>query len=67
MNGQRIGASLRALRHRSRLRQEDVARLGGMSGSTVARIEAGAITGVTVGTLVAAFEAVGARVDIRPL
>lgn len=33
----------------------------------MARIESGDIAGVTVGTLVSAFEAVGARVEIRPL
>jgi len=63
MNGQRIGASLRALRHRARLRQEDVARAAGVSRTTVARIEAGDVSGITVGTLTAVFEAVGARRD----
>jgi len=67
MNGQRIGASLRALRRRGGLRQEDVARPAGVSRSTVARIEGGDVSGITVGTLTAVFEAVGARVEIRPL
>jgi len=67
MNGQRIGASLRALRRRGGLRQEGVARPAGVSRSTVARIEGGDVSGITVGTLTAVFEAVGARVEIRPL
>ncbi len=67
MNGMRIGASLRVLRHRSALRQVDVGRMAGSSRTTVARIESGEVAGITVGTLVAAFAAVGARVEIRPL
>lgn len=44
-----------------------MARTAGSSRTTLARIESGDVTGVTVGTLVAAFEAVGARVEIRPI
>lgn len=44
-----------------------MARAAGVSRTTVARIEAGDVSGITVGTLTAVFEAVGARVKIRPL
>lgn len=66
-HGRRLGRALRALRIRAGLRQVDLARLAGISDSTISRVELGDIDGVAVSTLMAVFEAVGARVEIRPL
>jgi transcriptional regulator with XRE-family HTH domain len=56
---------LRALRRSRGLRQQDVAALAHVSRATEARVEGGQIGGVTVGTLVGLFEALGARVDVE--
>lgn len=64
MQSVRIGASLRAIRIRSRLRQADVAARAGCSRALVSSVEAGRLDGVTLARLNAVGRAVGADVDI---
>jgi transcriptional regulator with XRE-family HTH domain len=61
----RFGRSIRALRIRSSLRQEDVGRRSRLSRTLVARIESGDIDCVTVGRLRAVANSLGASVDVR--
>jgi transcriptional regulator with XRE-family HTH domain len=61
----RLGRSVRALRIRRRLRQEDLAAEAGVSRAKVARAEAGRILRLPLGDLVAVAAALGADVDIR--
>lgn len=62
-----LGLIARALRRRMRWRQVDVAARAGVHRSTVGLIERGGVSGVSVDVLRRVFEAVGGRVDIRPL
>ncbi len=61
----RVGRSLRALRIRRRLRQEDLAAEARVSRAKVARAETGRILRLPLGDLVAVAAALGADVDIR--
>jgi transcriptional regulator with XRE-family HTH domain len=61
----RFGLSLRALRIRASLRQDDLGARARVSRSLIAGIESGKIDGVTVGRLRAVADAVGATVDVR--
>lgn len=62
----RIGHAFRALRHRQRMRQLDVARIAGVGQTTVSTVERGGAACLTVGTLRSIFHAVGARLELRP-
>jgi transcriptional regulator with XRE-family HTH domain len=61
----RFGRGIRALRHRRRWRQLDLAKAAAVSASVVARIERGASSGVPARKLTAVAAALGARVDLR--
>jgi transcriptional regulator with XRE-family HTH domain len=61
----RFARQLRALRIRRELRQEDVARIAGISRSVVSRLELGRIESTCVRTLQRAAAAVGATIEIR--
>jgi transcriptional regulator with XRE-family HTH domain len=61
----RFGAALRAIRLRSRLRQEDVARRARVSRSTVARVETGAAATLRLETLERIAAAVGGRAELQ--
>jgi transcriptional regulator with XRE-family HTH domain len=65
-NARQIGRSLRAVRRRLRLRQADVAARTGVSQTFVSRVERGELRGVPVEELVSLFDAVGARLELRP-
>jgi DNA-binding XRE family transcriptional regulator len=53
------------MRRRRGLRQQDVAALARVSRATESRVENGQIGGTSVGTLMALFEALGAKVEIE--
>lgn len=61
----RVGRSLRALRLRRDLRQQDVADLAGFSQQLVAKIEAGDVRRVAIGDLELIVRALGADLDMR--
>ena len=61
----RIGRSLRAIRLRLRLRQSDVASRAHVSRSSVSLLERGHASRLSVGTVEAILDAVGARLDPR--
>lgn len=63
MDDHRIGAALRAIRIRKRMRQTDVAARAGMSASVVGRVERGGASRLTLGTLRRLFGAVDARFE----
>ncbi len=63
----RFGLGIRALRHRRRWTQEQLARRVGVSRSTIARIERGRADRVAVHTLVDVAAELGARTDVRLL
>lgn len=63
MDDQRIGSSLRALRLRRRLRQEDVRVAAGIPRRAAMRIEAGRLDGVRFGDIRRYSAALGARFD----
>ncbi len=67
MDDHRVGRSLRVLRRRQNLRQVDVAIAAGVSQSLVSEIEAGRLSGVTLGTLRRVFAGVdaGFEGDVR--
>lgn len=64
MDHQQVGASLRAIRHRKKLRQEDVAARAGTSPTMVARVERGGLDNIPVGTVRRIAEALDARLDL---
>jgi transcriptional regulator with XRE-family HTH domain len=66
MRDERVGAALRAIRVRSRLRQVDLASKAGLSQSTVSRIERGRIHMLRLEVVRAAFEALGSDLVITP-
>ncbi|TMB49307.1 MAG: helix-turn-helix transcriptional regulator, partial [Chloroflexi bacterium] len=53
----RLGTVMRAVRHRLRLRQSDVAHRARVSASTVSRVERGFMSPVAIGTLMRIAEA----------
>lgn len=63
MDDERVGAILRAIRHRRRWRQVDVAERAKVSRWIVSRIERGRLDGLTVGALRSVARALDARVD----
>lgn len=65
MDGLRVGRSLRALRLRSRKRQQDVAVDAGVSRQQVSKIESGRIDTVSIGMLTTLGASLGASVDIQ--
>ena len=65
MDAPRVGAALRAIRLRRRLRQSDLARLAGVSDPTVSRIERGRLGAVTLGKVESVARALDVRVDLR--
>lgn len=64
MDNQTIGAALRVIRIRKRLRQSDVARLAGVSRRSVGELERGAVGATEVAVLRAVAVALEARVEI---
>jgi len=64
MDGLRIGRQLRALRLRADKRQRDVSADARVSRQLIAKVEGGAIDGVTIGSLTRIGTALGATVDI---
>lgn len=63
MDDQRIGAVVRALRHRKGWRQEDLGGRAGVSASLVARVERGSLESVPIGKVRRVVVALGARFD----
>lgn len=61
MNGQRVGAAVRAVRLRRHLRQDDLARLTGLSTATISRIEHGHFDRLSIATV----ERVAGTLEIR--
>jgi transcriptional regulator with XRE-family HTH domain len=62
----RVGAVLRAVRRRRRLRQSDVARTAGVAASTVSRLERGHLDACTFGTASRVAAALDVRLDVVP-
>lgn len=60
----RVGSALRAVRIRSRLRQQDVAERAGVGASTVSRIERGHAAALSLATIQAVARAIGVDVDV---
>ncbi len=63
---QRVGSTLRAVRTRRGLRQEDVAAAAGVSRATVSRLERGHFAWFTFGTTVRVASALDVRLDVVP-
>jgi transcriptional regulator with XRE-family HTH domain len=63
---QRVGSTLRAVRVRRGLRQEDVAAAAGVSTSTVSRLERGHLAWFVFGTSVRVAGALDVRLDVVP-
>lgn len=61
MRYETIGRGLLALRHRKRLRQEDVSRVAGVSRTVVSELEHGRLEGNALAALVRTAHAVGVR------
>jgi transcriptional regulator with XRE-family HTH domain len=66
MDDQRFGATIRAIRIRRRLRQEDLAQLAGVSRATVSRLERGHLDTVSLASIRAVAKALDVRVDLMP-
>ena len=66
MDDLKVGAILRAVRIKARLRQIDVAKLAGVSQSQVSDLERGDLRGMTIGTARDIAAAVGVRVELLP-
>ena len=66
MDDIRIGNTLRVIRIRKHLRQEDVARRARVSRQLVGRLEGGAAGGYPLDTTRAVAAALGVRLDVRP-
>ncbi|MHB8891903.1 MAG: helix-turn-helix domain-containing protein [Candidatus Limnocylindrales bacterium] len=66
MDDVRLGRSLRAVRIRKGLRQDDVARRAGISQNAVSRAERGLIGGMTLERIRAIGTAVGVLIDLQP-
>ena len=64
MDDLRFGSAVRGIRIRRRLRQEDLARLAGISRATVSRIERGHLASLSVDTLRAVAAVLEIRVDL---
>lgn len=64
MDDVRIGAGLRTIRRRRRLRQIDVARRAGVSRGTIVRLEQGQLGGVRMRTLRDVANALGVTIDV---
>jgi transcriptional regulator with XRE-family HTH domain len=65
MDRQRLGRSVRALRHRLDWRQEDLASRAGVSQTAVSRVERGLIGGISIGCLDKLVVALGGELDVR--
>jgi transcriptional regulator with XRE-family HTH domain len=61
-----VGRLLRSVRARKAWRQEDLARVAGVSRQTVSRVELGRLDGVPLGSLRRVFAAVDVRVSVAP-
>lgn len=64
MDARRLGTVLRSVRVGKRWRQEDVAVRARVSRSAISRLERGAVSGLTVGTIERVSTALGVRVDL---
>jgi transcriptional regulator with XRE-family HTH domain len=64
MNGQRLGGIVRAVRIRRGLRQQDLALRGGVSQSTISRVEAGHMNTLTIRHLETVLAALDIRLDV---
>lgn len=62
----RFGAAIRAVRHRLRLRQADVATRAGVSVSTVSRIECGRLASLSISTIERVAAVLEIRLDLVP-
>jgi transcriptional regulator with XRE-family HTH domain len=67
VNEVRIGLAIRALRRRRRLRQVDVAVIAGVSQTAVSRCERGVLRVLRWDAITRIADAVGMRIDLRPL
>jgi transcriptional regulator with XRE-family HTH domain len=67
MDTMRLGRGLRVLRHRTGLRQVDVASAAGVSQDTVSRLELGQASGVKLGTLETVARSLGAGLRVELL
>jgi transcriptional regulator with XRE-family HTH domain len=65
MDSVRLGRQIRALRRRRGWRQLDLALASGRSQAAISRIEQGASRNLSVGTVAAVAESLGATIDIR--
>src|SRR6266850_5993475 len=66
MDDLRFGSTIRSVRIRKRLTQEDVSKLAGVSRGTVSRIERGHLDQVSLGSIRAVAKALDVRVDLVP-
>jgi transcriptional regulator with XRE-family HTH domain len=66
MDDLRFGSTIRSVRIRKRLTQEDVSKLAGVSRGTVSRIERGHLDEVSLGSIRAVAKALDVRVDLVP-
>jgi transcriptional regulator with XRE-family HTH domain len=66
VDDQRFGATIRTIRTRKRLRQEDLARLADVATGLIPPIEHGHLDGVTLGSIRAVAKALDVRVDLVP-
>ena len=66
MDDQRVGTTIRSVRIRRKLRQEDLARTARVSRATISRVERGHIETLSIRTLRAVAKALDVRVDIVP-
>jgi transcriptional regulator with XRE-family HTH domain len=66
MDDLRFGATIRSIRIRRRLTQDDVSKLAGVSRGTVSRIERGHLDQVSLASIRAVAKALDVRVDLMP-
>ncbi len=66
MDDLRFGSTIRSVRIRKRLTQEDLSKLAGVSRGTVSRIERGHMDEVSLGSIRAVAKALDVRVDLAP-
>ena len=66
MDDLRFGSTIRSVRIRKRLTQQDVSKLAGVSRGTVSRIERGHLDEVSLGSIRAVAKALDVRVDLVP-
>jgi transcriptional regulator with XRE-family HTH domain len=65
MHDPRVGAAVRAIRHRRGWRQVDLAKAAGVSQSLISAVEHGHLSGVSIGTVRDVVAALGVRMEIE--